>query len=123
MNVTGEILLSLSLFGKDTSGSSKLCATSKLLPKLSISPPLTSIDDDEPMLSPTSSVEMSDSSTDASNLVDVPVSPTLAVCALSLMVPLICHSMTSLLCIGAFQFKQGHFGLGYVWKRTSFQPG
>jgi hypothetical protein len=74
----GEILLSLSLFGKDASGSTISSSTAKTRTsgdENSLASWRTSVDDDEHMLSPTSSVEMSDSSTDLPNLTEM--SPTL----------------------------------------------
>ncbi|CAM6037416.1 unnamed protein product [Sphagnum compactum] len=72
--ITGEILLSLSLFGKDGSGSTISSSTAKTRTsgdENSLASWRTSVDDDEHMLSPTSSVEMSDSSTDLSNLAEM----------------------------------------------------
>lgn len=86
MIVTGAILLSLSLFGKDTSGSSKHSTGAKSTSsseESSLTPThVKTIGEDEPILSPTSSMDMSDYSTEVSNLVDVPSSPNIRVCAL-----------------------------------------
>ncbi|KAG0631154.1 hypothetical protein M758_1G231500 [Ceratodon purpureus] len=71
--ITGEILLSLSLFGKDVSTGPRL---QRWIHEEKPSVSLSSIADDAiSMLSPTSSMDMSDCSTDVSSLVDVPGSP------------------------------------------------
>jgi hypothetical protein len=84
--VTGAILLSLSLFGKDTSSSSKHStgakSTSSSEESSLVLTHVKTIGEDEPILSPTSSMEMSDYSTEVSNLVDVPSSPNRRVCDL-----------------------------------------
>lgn len=84
--VTGEILLSLSLFGKDTSSSSKHSTGGKSASSSEESSLVPThvkiIGEDELILSPTSSMDMSDYSTEVSNLVDVPSSPNRRVCVL-----------------------------------------
>lgn len=69
---TGEILLSLSLFGRDS-------ATGRR-PQRFVSEERHSVSEDGTYtLSPTSSIDMNDCLTDTSGLVDVPGSPSLRV--------------------------------------------
>ncbi|KAG0621016.1 hypothetical protein M758_4G261700 [Ceratodon purpureus] len=71
--VTGEILLSLILFGKDVSPGPRL---QRLVQEERPSPPAMSMfDDSASMISPTSSMDMSEFSNDVSSLADVPGSP------------------------------------------------
>lgn len=74
---TGEILLSLILFGKDVSSGPKL---RRLVQEERPSASSSSMADDSvSMISPTSSMDMSEFSNDISSFTDVPGSPSLRV--------------------------------------------